>query len=132
MKILGRAAQWISVKYYSNDYLKIKHFYNCWKLEIYPEILVIALVLGEDKRFWTHQGIDLKAILRAVYQTCFCGCIQGGSTLEQQLVRTITAKYDPTLKRKLREMILALCIQTIMPKKIVPHLYLSLAYFGWM
>lgn len=89
-----------------------------------------ALIQAEDHRFYLHQGVDYIAITRALYQTLVHGCRQGGSTIEQQLVRTITGDYRRNYRRKVREALLASTLSRILSKQEVLHAYLSVAYFG--
>ncbi len=96
-----------------------------------PAVLATALIAAEDHRFQRHNGVDLIAITRAVWRYVSQGRREGGSTIEQQLVRTLTRQYDRQLKRKLIEILLAIRVQTIIPKEEIPGVYLSVAYFGW-
>jgi len=96
-----------------------------------PSVLIETLILAEDRRFHNHFGLDLRAIARAIWNSTLRGKISGGSTLEQQLARTITGHYERSLLRKLREILLASLIDGAVPKGDVPGLYLSVAYFGW-
>jgi membrane carboxypeptidase/penicillin-binding protein len=103
---------------------------QCIKTSV-PSCLITALVVAEDKRFWQHAGVDLLAIIRAGISVCLGGPLQGASTIDQQLVRTITGYRSLSLKRKLREMILACVIQRYLGKKEIATLYLCCAYYGW-
>src|SRR2546421_12250862 len=72
---------------------------KCFYGEI-SDRLVAALVVGEDKRFWSHFGIDLAAICRALYHIVVYRQLQGASTVEQQLVRTLTEYRKLSVRRK--------------------------------
>ncbi len=96
-----------------------------------PQILVLALVVAEDHRFYLHGGVDPIAVLRAIWHSCCRQRLIGGSTIEQQLVRTLTGRKERTIKRKFKELALSLCVSGCVPKIDVPGLYLSVAYFGW-
>ena len=96
-----------------------------------PPVLIEMLIIGEDHRFYKHYGVDFKAIIRAIYNILFRRKIEGGSTIEQQLVRTVTNQYDFSIKRKIKEIFLASIVDKIVPKSEIPGLYLSIAYFGW-
>ena len=96
-----------------------------------PNPLIKALIVGEDKRFWQHAGVDILAIARAVVYIIIYRHLQGASTIEQQLVRTLTGYRKLTLRRKLREMALACIIGTFLGKKEIATLYLCCAYYGW-
>jgi penicillin-binding protein 1A len=89
------------------------------------------LILGEDRRFEYHPGVDPIALCRAAWKTYVCGCREGGSTIAMQLVRTVTGRYEKTLARKILEVQLALRLSKFVPKKEIPPLYLWVAYYGW-
>ena len=94
-------------------------------------VLRVALVLAEDRRFFEHAGVDVRAMLRAVVVYFVRGSIQGGSTISQQLVRNLTSNYARTLRRKWKELLLASMLDVGMPKEEILDIYLSVAYFGW-
>lgn len=92
---------------------------------------VAALVVAEDRRFYSHGGTDPIAICRALFKTIVESKVQGGSTLEQQLVRRLTSDYRNSLGRKLKEITLAVRLHRVLPKGQIPVAYLVSAYFGW-
>src|SRR5690606_2731286 len=74
-----------------------------------PDKLVKAFVAAEDDKFYEHNGINLAAISRAFFANLRAGSkVQGGSTITQQLAKTIFLSSERTYTRKLREAILAL------------------------
>jgi len=85
--------------------------------------------MAEDHRFWMHRGVDHVAFFRAV-ASCLRGKRQGGSTIEQQLVRVISEDYRITFRRKLKEMALAVRVADILNKENALGLYLHIAYLG--
>lgn len=89
------------------------------------------LVVGEDHRFRQHPGVDPIAVGRAVWMTVFRGKPQGGSTIAMQLVRVLSGRYERTLCRKVREMILAVRLTRYVGRFHLPSLYLWVAYYGW-
>ncbi len=93
--------------------------------------LVQFLIVGEDRRFLYHPGFDIIAIGRATWRRIAWGRQEGASTIEQQLVRVLTGRYERTLRRKLAEIFLATLVPRVVPKSEVPGLYLQVAYFGW-
>lgn len=102
-----------------------------------PAFLPAAILAVEDHRFYTHQGIDSKALLRAVWVNCKKGSIvQGGSTITQQLAKNLLQNhgfYQPQerfFKRKFQEIILSLWIEKQFSKKQILSLYLNSMYFG--
>lgn len=99
-------------------------------IQIQPAALQM-LILAEDHRFYKHGGVDLRALFRAIIKTYVFKNKQGGSTIEQQLVRVITNKYDKSIQRKFKEIILASQVKDIISKDQVLHFYLGIAYFGF-
>jgi hypothetical protein len=96
---------------------------------VIPRQYILALVAGEDHRFFFHQGIDPIGVVRATMRTCL-GRVQGGSTIEQQLVRTLTGDYRRCIGRKASEMLLAATIYQVLTKEEIARTYLAIAYFG--
>jgi membrane carboxypeptidase/penicillin-binding protein len=94
------------------------------------DILKKLLISGEDHRFIYHLGFDLIAIIRAIRNRIFYKRIEGASTIEQQLVRVITSDFNKSLRRKIKEIILATTLRYIIPRKSIPLIYLQLAYYG--
>lgn len=97
---------------------------------ILDEKLLAVLMVGEDHRFFYHRGVDPIAIARACIGICK-GMRQGGSTIEQQLVRTITNDYRYSLSRKIKEALLSTTINRLLNKNEIATLYLAIAYFGY-
>jgi 1A family penicillin-binding protein len=90
-----------------------------------------AIVAFEDQRFEDHQGIDLVRILGAAWADLREGrAAQGGSTLTQQLARQSFLTREKKLWRKLREIALAIRIESIYTKDEILELYLNKVYFG--
>ena len=73
--------------------------------------LIDILRVAEDHRQLLHRGVDPVAILRTIYLRLFKNIHQGASTIDQQFVRTITKRYEKTVRRKIREQILAILIR---------------------
>ena len=96
-----------------------------------PVALQRLLVSGEDHRCLWHPGCDPAAICRALWRRVARGSREGASTIEQQVVRTITGRYERTLRRKLREVVLAVLVAAAFPKSVLPAVYLGIAYYGW-
>lgn len=108
--------------------------FNRYRADGLPRIsptIIAMLIVAEDKRFFSHHGVDPIAMGRAIWHRVVRKARGGGSTIEQQLVRTLTRRYEPTLSRKFREILLASLVDTVIPKEYLPGLYLSVAYFGW-
>ncbi len=100
-------------------------------IDAIPDIVQDAVVAIEDERFWTHRGIDLKAMLRAAYVNATTGEIeQGGSTITQQYVKNRLLTPEQTLDRKIREAALAWQLEEELSKEAILGRYLNTVYFG--
>jgi 1A family penicillin-binding protein len=95
-----------------------------------PKHLRDAFVAVEDHRFYSHLGVDPIALGRAVVRNFSTGSAQGGSTLTQQLARTLFLSNQKTYGRKIREAILALNIDAQLSKDQVLELYLNRIYLS--
>jgi len=97
-----------------------------------PELLVKAFLAIEDDRFYEHFGIDFKAVVRSALTNLKRGrIVQGASTIELQLPRNIhVTSYKRTLKRKLRDVVLALQIEKRYSKDQILEFYLNQVYLG--
>lgn len=96
-----------------------------------PWLLVNVLVAAEDHRFLTHRGVDYFAFLRAGWVCAWMPQRQGGSTIEQQLSRTITGDRSMTIQRKVKDACLAAHLCRMFTKEELANAYLRLAYFGF-
>jgi len=100
-------------------------------IEKIPKILIDALVVTEDRNFFKHSGVNLKAILRALIQDIKAGGFkQGASTLTQQLAKTLFLSPEKSIIRKIREAILSVQIERRYTKNEILELYLNLIYLG--
>lgn len=90
-----------------------------------------ALIAGEDHRFRHHFGLDPIAVVRAAVKTYGFGSRQGGSTIEQQLTRTLTGDYRLTVSRKVSEALLASTLYNRFSKSELSRAYLASAHFGY-
>ena len=101
-----------------------------------PQDLIDAFVAIEDARFWTHKGIDFRAIMRAVVGVLTNDPAGGGSTLTQQLIKNnIFAggnedTFGETLERKIQEWYPAIQLEQVMDKKIIIKNYLNTINLG--
>ena len=128
---------WIALIFLRRDWFlllnKLLKLYNTHRFESHnrPSWLVQALLISaEDHRFFSHAGIDFVAVCRALYRGIILGRKEGASTIEMQLVRVLTGRYERTLSRKLREAALATLLARAVPKSDLPALYIQVAYFG--
>ena len=96
-----------------------------------PRTMTGAMVAVEDRRFWSHPGVDPVGVGRAALVNLRAGHnVQGASTITQQLARNVFLTSNKTFARKLREMILALAIERKFTKEAILELYLNRVYFG--
>lgn len=89
-----------------------------------------ATVAIEDKDFYNHFGLDFRGIARAIFKTSTAQGVQGGSTITQQLVKTTLLTPERTIKRKIREVVLTLIIETIYTKDKILEMYLNNVPYG--
>lgn len=96
-----------------------------------PPYLPKAFIAIEDRRFYSHYGVDPVGILRAaVTNVLHRGVSQGGSTLTQQLAKNLFLTQERTMARKLQEVELALWLERKHSKSELLELYLNRVYFG--
>ncbi len=97
-----------------------------------PKAFVNALVATEDSDFWSHSGVSARGIMRSGvnFITSFGRRREGASTLTMQLIRTVTAKRQKRLDRKLKEIILARKLEKAYSKKQIMEMYANEVYFG--
>ncbi|WP_445784392.1 transglycosylase domain-containing protein [Sphingorhabdus sp.] len=96
-----------------------------------PSEMRDAMVAVEDRRYYMHPGVDPIGITRSFYARAVQGrWTQGGSTITQQLARNIYLNSDKEFGRKIREIILALAMETKFSKDQILELYLNKVYFG--
>src|SRR6204780_5284480 len=96
-----------------------------------PPYLPNAFIAIEDRRFYSHYGVDPWGILRAaVTNVLHRGVSQGGSTLTQQLAKNLFLTQERTLQRKLQEAELAFWLERKHSKAEILELYLNRVYFG--
>jgi penicillin-binding protein 1B len=96
-----------------------------------PQNLRNAILAAEDRRFFSHNGIDWHAILRALKADVNQGeVVQGGSTITQQLIKSTVLTPDRTLTRKLKEAAMAMILESRLTKQQIFALYCSHVYLG--
>ncbi len=96
-----------------------------------PDYVPKAFVAIEDRRFYSHHGVDPFGIARAlVADVLHRGASQGGSTLTQQLAKNLFLTQERTVSRKLQEVVLALWLEHKFSKAEILELYLNRVYFG--
>ena len=97
-----------------------------------PRHLIYAFIAAEDARFFEHEGVDMKGIMRALIRNFVAGKIkQGGSTITQQVTRSLLLKNAKrTYRRKVREVILSVQLEKSFSKDYILFLYLNQIYLG--
>ena len=101
-------------------------------IALIPEVVRNAVVAIEDERFYEHDGVDLKAILRAARSNVTAGGIsQGGSTITQQYVGNVFLdRSEQTVTRKIEEFFMARRFEQFFTKDFILLRYLNWVYFG--
>ncbi len=96
-----------------------------------PPYLPEAVLATEDRRFYSHFGVDILGLARALYVNLRTGdVVQGGSTITQQLAKNIFLTPERSLHRKGQEVLLALWLEHNFTKQQILELYLNRVYFG--
>jgi len=120
---------------YSDDGEVIAEFYRERRIVVpvsrMPQQLIEAFVSAEDSNFFEHQGIDLTSILRAAIKNLRAGgIVQGGSTITQQVAKSLLLTPEKKFSRKFKEAILARRMEKTLSKEEILFLYLNQIYLG--
>ncbi|MGD9785422.1 MAG: PBP1A family penicillin-binding protein [Hyphomicrobiaceae bacterium] len=100
-------------------------------LDMLPPHVWGAVVATEDRRFFSHFGVDVSGLARAAFANLRAGrFVQGGSTITQQLAKNLFLSSERTLSRKLDELALAVWLEVRLTKREILELYLNRVYFG--
>lgn len=101
------------------------------KLHTLPKYFIQATIAVEDKDFYKHSGVSLiSGVLRALKENLNNSRLQGGSTITQQLVKSALLSPERTIKRKIKEVILALWVEQIFTKNQILEMYLNQVPYG--
>lgn len=101
------------------------------KLNKVPQYLKDAFISIEDERFYEHPGVDPKGILSSLYENFKAGgVVRGASTITQQLIKNTFLSNEQTLTRKLKEIYLALNLETKLSKDQILESYLNMISLG--
>lgn len=96
-----------------------------------PEVVIQAFVAAEDASFFTHNGVNFIAIARALMANIRAGRkVQGGSTITQQVAKTLMLSNKKTYDRKIKEVLLAYRMEDHLGKEDILYLYLNQIYLG--
>ena len=96
-----------------------------------PRALPAAAVAVEDRRFWSHPGLDVVGIARAVFVNLRSGrLVQGGSTITQQVAKNLFLTNARTMRRKVQEVMLTLWLEQAFSKAEILEIWLNRVYLG--
>ncbi len=106
-------------------------FSDAVPLEEIPDTLIKATMATEDRRFFDHFGIDVFGTIRALVQNARANeVVQGGSSISQQLAKNLFLTSERSIARKIKEVYLALWLESHLTKSEILKLYLDRAYLG--
>jgi len=125
----------VTTRIYADDGTLIGEFYverrYLVPLEHIPQHVRNAFLAAEDADFYRHRGVDPEGIARALVANLFHGhVVQGGSTITQQVVKALLLSPERSYERKLKELVLALRLESKLSKDDILYLYLNQIYFG--
>jgi penicillin-binding protein 1A len=114
---------------------KIGEYYNHFHIEFaykdIPRGMVNSLLAIEDRKFFEHEGVNWRSMLRALFSVITSGRLkQGGSTITMQLVKNYLLTREKKVSRKLREIILSYYVEKNLSKERILELYLNTMYMG--
>jgi penicillin-binding protein 1A len=126
-RVLGKGANGEDVEI--GEFFKERRYLAAY--ETMPDLLIKAFISAEDDQFFSHQGINLASILRASIANFRAGhVVQGGSTITQQVAKSLLLTPERSFSRKIKEVILASRIEKNLDKKQILYLYLNQIYLG--
>lgn len=125
----------IVTQVFSSDGQLIGEFFSEHRIVVplsqIPQALMNAFIAAEDSRFYGHPGVDLLSVVRAVFKNIEAGAlVQGGSTITQQVTRSLLLTPEKSFERKIKEAILAYRIDKSLTKDQILHIYLNQIYLG--
>jgi penicillin-binding protein 1A len=101
------------------------------RIQDVPKVVIQAFVAAEDARFFEHGGLDFQGISRAFFKNIEAGhIVQGGSTITQQVAKSLYLSSEKSYLRKIKEAILAYKIDRYLTKEEIMNLYVNLIYLG--
>ena len=96
-----------------------------------PERIIGAFLSAEDDKFYEHKGVDYLGVLRAMIANIKAGrVVQGGSTITQQVAKSLLLTSERSISRKIKDFLLALRIEKHLSKDEILYLYLNQVYLG--
>ncbi len=125
----------VPLRIYSSDQKLIAEFGEKRRIPItmdqIPEKLKLAFIAAEDNRFYSHQGVDFKGLVRATLELVTTGRIQsGGSTITMQVAKNFFLSKEKTFTRKFNQILLSLQIEQELAKDEILELYFNKIYLG--
>jgi penicillin-binding protein 1A len=115
-------------KQLSEFYVERRTYMHHYKIPLKIKQAFIAI---EDRRFYSHHGVDFFGILRAIYKDIRAqGMVEGGSTITQQLAKMVFLKPEKSIKRKIKEAVIAAKLEKRYTKEEILGMYLNQIYFG--
>ena len=125
----------IATRVYADNNELIDEFYledrKVIRISELPRVVIHAFVAAEDARFYQHTGVDILSIMRAFFKNIEAGrIVQGGSTITQQVARSLYLSPEKNYMRKIKEAILAYKIDKYLSKDETLNLYLNHIYLG--
>ncbi|MEW6187521.1 MAG: PBP1A family penicillin-binding protein [Thermodesulfobacteriota bacterium] len=96
-----------------------------------PPHVIQAFIASEDARFFKHGGVDVLSILRALWKNLWAGgIVQGGSTITQQVTKSLLLTPEKSFSRKIKEAVLAYRLDRDLSKEEILYIYLNQIYLG--
>src|SRR5690625_3587161 len=113
----------------------IWYLYDQYRLPVdldqIPDHVQDAFIAIEDKRFYSHSGVDFRSIMRAIYRDILARSkVEGASTITQQLAKNLFLTNDKSWFRKTKEVMIALYLEREFTKDEILEMYLNVIYFG--
>lgn len=135
LQILSEMGPQLPMNVYSKDGLLIAQYGEKRRYPVsladVPKSITQAFLAAEDNRFFDHPGVDYQGMGRAVFNFLKTGeKRQGGSTITMQVARNFFLSSEKTFFRKIKEILLAVRIESKLPKEQILELYLNKIYFG--
>ncbi|QGU00217.1 Multimodular transpeptidase-transglycosylase [Candidatus Syntrophocurvum alkaliphilum] len=120
-----------SIIYYNDETEMERIGYKRLYSDEFPQFMKDAIVAVEDRRFYQHLGFDAKGIGRALWMNIQTGTkAEGGSTITQQLSRTVFLTQERTYTRKIKEIFIATALEEKFSKDEILNIYLNEIYMG--
>ncbi len=129
----------LSSRLYSSDGILLKSYHKEERIfipiERIPKKLINAFLSSEDKKFYSHYGIDFIAIIRAAISNILATFnnqkLIGASTITQQVVKNLLLSNEVSFDRKIKEILLSIRVENILTKNQILELYLNDIYLGF-